>query len=355
MSHSSALEAIIHGYKDTKITNYLGVSGHALVVVDFLETFPDEVRLMWPTPLSLPKVLFFALRYYILVHSVFAATYGVPTGMSPKQCSDSFLRVALSSIITMIASEGRRLIMSQLLILKKLTWTRLAILFIRVYAFSGRNKKLLVFLVVQYLAIHASAFALLYKFIKTVHFVKFPIDHLVCFPAQSKNILLSGVFALLLGSVIIVMFIMMYIAFRKHRNINNALITIFYRDGIFYFICLSALATANIIVNLAAPSSGMKFLLVQSEVNIHVILSTRMLLHLRSWAEKDHWAGRGSVTGTMAAFEYSTRLGGRDLRNISAIQFEKRVTHAVDDTTDYTMGTAATDTRLGSVSTAYAI
>lgn len=335
MSHSSALEAIIHGYKDTKITNYLGVSGHALVVVDFLETFPDEVRLMWPTPLSLPKVLFFALRYYILVHSVFAATYGVPTGMSPKQCSDSFLRVALSSIITMIASE--------------------AILFIRVYAFSGRNKKLLVFLVVQYLAIHASAFALLYKFIKTVHFVKFPIDHLVCFPAQSKNILLSGVFALLLGSVIIVMFIMMYIAFRKHRNINNALITIFYRDGIFYFICLSALATANIIVNLAAPSSGMKFLLVQSEVNIHVILSTRMLLHLRSWAEKDHWAGRGSVTGTMAAFEYSTRLGGRDLRNISAIQFEKRVTHAVDDTTDYTMGTAATDTRLGSVSTAYAI
>ncbi|KAF6745960.1 hypothetical protein DFP72DRAFT_923709 [Ephemerocybe angulata] len=335
MSHSSALEAIIHGYKDTKITNYLGVSGHALVVVDFLETFPDEVRLMWPTPLSLPKVLFFALRYYILVHSVFAATYGVPTGMSPKQCSDSFLRVALSSIITMIASE--------------------AILFIRVYAFSGRNKKLLIFLVVQYLAIHASAFALLYKFIKTVHFVKFPIDHLVCFPAQSKNILLSGVFALLLGSVIIVMFIMMYIAFRKHRNINNALITIFYRDGIFYFICLSALATANIIVNLAAPSSGMKFLLVQSEVNIHVILSTRMLLHLRSWAEKDHWAGRGSVTGTMAAFEYSTRLGGRDLRNISAMQFEKRVTHAVDDTTDYTMGTAATDTRLGSVSTAYAI
>ena len=79
------------------------------------------------------------------------------------------------------------------------------------------------------------------------------------------------------------MFIMIYIAFRKHRNFNSALLTVFYRDGIFYFICLSGayplwdsidtiltkdavctvLAAGNIIVNLAAPDGGFKFLLVQ--------------------------------------------------------------------------------------------
>jgi hypothetical protein len=81
------------------------------------------------------------------------------------------------------------------------------------------------------------------------------------------------------------MFIMMYIAFRKHKNFNSTLLSVFYRDGIFYFICLSgaskclfsdvsstgswcvdydvALASANIVVNLAAPEGGFKFLLVQ--------------------------------------------------------------------------------------------
>lgn len=32
--------------------------------------------------------------------------------------------------------------------------------------------------------------------------VKFPIENLVCMPAQAKNVILSGVFALLLGSVL---------------------------------------------------------------------------------------------------------------------------------------------------------
>lgn len=38
----------------------------------------------------------------------------------------------------------------------------------------------------------------------------------------------------------VVMFIMVYLAFRKHRDLNSTLLTIFYRDGIFYFICLSS-------------------------------------------------------------------------------------------------------------------
>ncbi|KAF6745477.1 hypothetical protein DFP72DRAFT_925829 [Ephemerocybe angulata] len=309
-----ALDKLIHGYKDTKNTQYLGLSGHALVLADFLETFPDEVRLMWPTPLSLPKVLFFTLRYYVFVNSIFAVTYGIPTGMSPKQCSDAFMRISYSSILIMIASE--------------------AILSVRVYAFSGGNKKLLAFLVVQYIAIHASAFALLCKFNETVHFAEYPIKNLPCFPAEAKNILLSGVYALLLGSVIIAMLSMVYIAVRKHRNLNSGLIIVFYQDGIFYFICLSALATANIIVNLAAPSAGMKFLLVQAEVNIQVILSTRMLLHLRSWAEENQWRSHGSIptSGAVAALDYSARLARRDQQTVSTLdlQFADRLTETVE-------------------------
>lgn len=38
--------------------------------------------------------------------------------------------------------------------------------------------------------------------LRSVPVVKFPIDNLVCMPAQARNVMLSGVFALLLGSVL---------------------------------------------------------------------------------------------------------------------------------------------------------
>ncbi|KAF6751509.1 hypothetical protein DFP72DRAFT_475194 [Ephemerocybe angulata] len=347
-AQKAAIAAIIKGYKATQYVNYLGVAGHALIVADFLHTFPNEIRLMWPTPLSIPKALFFSLRYYILVHHVLAILYGLPTGLSPETCRIAFLRIGISSILVVTASE--------------------AILFIRVYAFSGRNKKILVYLILQFIAIHATAFALLTRFLKTVNFVKLPIPNLVCMPASAKSTMLGGVFALLLGSVVIVMFIMMYIAFRKHRNFNSALLTVFYRDGIFYFICLSALASANILVNLAAPEGGLKFLFVQTEIDIHVILSTRMLLHLRGWAERDRRAGKNVDTNTMAgALEYSTAYHGhahgtRD-RAPSPMQFQAREvaaplrSHLSATTTTKsgsgTGGSFGTDTELGTIKSSW--
>jgi hypothetical protein len=37
----------------------------------------------------------------------------------------------------------------------------------------------------------------------------------------------------------VVMSIMMIIAYKEYRNYTNSLLTVFYRDGIFYFVCLS--------------------------------------------------------------------------------------------------------------------
>ncbi|TEB38094.1 hypothetical protein FA13DRAFT_723060 [Coprinellus micaceus] len=249
------VQATIAGFSATMATNYVGVSSYALVTADFLHTFPDEVRLMWPTPLSLPKVLYFSATV-LPCHGAWRDLRRLwpPHNTTPQKSVKalSFDKavsplIDVSSIMVMIASEG--------------------ILFIRVYAFSGKNKKMLMYLVFQFLAIHAPAFALFTKFLKTVRFVKLPIDNLICMPAEADSMLISGVFALLLASVLIVMFIMMYLAFRKHRDLNSPLLTMFYRDGIFYFVCLSVLAIGNITVNLRAPNGGLKFLLVQPEVD----------------------------------------------------------------------------------------
>ena len=58
---------------------------------------------------------------------------------------------------------------------------------------------------------------------------------------------------------------MMYLAFMKHKNFNNGLLRIFYRDGVYYFMLLSGFAIANIIANTTPPvrypfNSGLQIL-----------------------------------------------------------------------------------------------
>ncbi|RXW17158.1 hypothetical protein EST38_g8692 [Candolleomyces aberdarensis] len=71
-SDGFSYDTIVRAYTSTRYVNYLAVSSFALVIVDFLHTFPDEVRLMWKAPMSLPNVLFFAIRYYSLVQGAFS-------------------------------------------------------------------------------------------------------------------------------------------------------------------------------------------------------------------------------------------------------------------------------------------
>ncbi|KAJ3549826.1 hypothetical protein NMY22_g737 [Coprinellus aureogranulatus] len=277
---------IIEEYEATKHTNYLAVAGFALVVADHLHTLPDEVRLIWPSPRSAPKFLFFLLRYYLFIHHIFAVLYGERVDLTPQDCKSSFVRLAISSGIVITIAE--------------------AILFLRVYAFSGKHRGMLIYLSIQYVAFHAAVFGVLARFLQTIEYVKYPFNNMTCMPSAGESELLGVTFTLLLASVTLVMLIMVYIAFLKNREsgLNSALMVIFYRDGIFYFICIFALASANIFVNFFAPY-GYRFLFVQAEVDIHVILATRMLLHLRRWAERERLSPSGFGKGRQSgASEY---------------------------------------------------
>ncbi|KAF5334649.1 hypothetical protein D9611_011983 [Ephemerocybe angulata] len=92
-------------------------------VIDFLHTFPDEVQLMWPTAFSIPKLLYFFVRYWVFVNGILAAlTTGslFPTENTSEQC-----------IANIKAAIG--------------------ILFYRVWAFSGKDNRMLIYLIVQFI------------------------------------------------------------------------------------------------------------------------------------------------------------------------------------------------------------
>ncbi|RXW18630.1 hypothetical protein EST38_g7224 [Candolleomyces aberdarensis] len=217
----AAFFALVEGYHATKYVLYLvrlssksSVVSKELIntpttrvvmlgdfqVADFLHTFPDEVRLIWPTPMSIPKVLFLAVRYYAFINCVFALQY-----------------------------------------------------------------------------------------------VELPVKNIVCIPAAAETRLFAVVFALFLAGVCVVMFTMLIILFLKYKSVNSSLVSVFFRDGAFYFVCLGAIATANLIVNVTS-APAYKFLLSQPEANLHAILSTRMLLHLRSSLERERNQGRSTYT-----------------------------------------------------------
>ncbi|KAJ3522430.1 hypothetical protein NMY22_g11894 [Coprinellus aureogranulatus] len=298
----AALEALLDGYRATTLTNYIATGGFALVVFDYFCTLPEEIRLIWPTPWSVPKVLFFVLRYYVFVNNVFAVLYNIPKNLTPGECRHVFMRSAYSTPVLTLGAE--------------------AILFIRVYAFSGGSYAMRVYLICQFIAIHGTSLVLLIKFVQSAKceysvetfnrspatlpelrhvcasVVELPFRNVSCMPVQASSNFLGGVWTLLLGGVIIVMALMITIALGKHRGAvfraeKTGLLTVFYRDGIFYFLILGTFLSANIFVTFAAPE-GYKILFTQFAVDMHSVLSTRMLLHLREWAEREQY---GSALG----------------------------------------------------------
>ncbi|KAJ2912880.1 hypothetical protein MD484_g7530, partial [Candolleomyces efflorescens] len=272
----AAFLALVEGYHATKYVLYLAVAGAAALVADFLYTFPDEVRLIWPTPLSIPKVLFLAVRYYAFINCIFAL----------QSCN---VRIRTPTLVT----------------------TELGL--------NALNRV----------------------------DVQFPVKNIVCIPAAAETKLFAVVFALFLAGVSVVMFTMLIILFLKYKSVNSSLVGVFFRDGAFYFVCLGAIATANLIVNVAS-APAYKFLLSQPEANLHAILSTRMLLHLRSSLEREQNGGRSTFTRDAWTSVYDVSGSGiypikrKRARRSSPMRFNEWETRD----TERTMGTERTESTL---------
>lgn len=262
-------ESSLAAFKAQTIWNYAIISSCTIVVVDYIQTLPDEVRHMWTAPLSIPKLLFIAVRYSIFF-KVFSAMVVPGTffanNFSVNGCLRWFRLTAATSLFIMITSE--------------------AILFYRVYAISGRGRRILVALAVQFIVIHAGVAYFVGAYISSVKFTNSQLPAgTTCMMISSNGPLNSAVFATLLGSVTIAMLLMVAFLFRKHWGFDSKLLTAFYSDGISYFVCLAVLISVNVAVNWVAQKSY-KFILILFEMDAHAILSTRMLLHIRKVADK---------------------------------------------------------------------
>ncbi|KAF5318408.1 hypothetical protein D9611_013919 [Ephemerocybe angulata] len=233
-------------------------------IIDFLQTFPDEVRLMWSARLSIPKVLFYLARYFTLLNNIMVVLLAPGVSRSSNEgCIGALSGAAVLSPLAVSSAE--------------------AILFYRVWAFSGKSRRMLAYLVIQFIGIHSLVLYTVVKWLISVKYTRWSLPSAngpICIMTEANPFLLLWTYAAVLSSVIGAMVIMVFIAYREHRGLNSRLLTVFYQDGIYYFIVLAIMASANVAVNWLAYG-GYKLILVQFEVDLHGILSTRMLLHLR--------------------------------------------------------------------------
>ncbi|KAJ3509831.1 hypothetical protein NMY22_g16162 [Coprinellus aureogranulatus] len=168
-----------------------------------------------------------------------------------------------------------------------------AISHLRVYAFSGRNVYILIFLGAYFITVRVVEFYFLTQFIKSAVFGNFPRGSRIgCLAIRGNSSLLSSVFITVLIGVSLLTLIMLVLAWLRRDNIrranvNGSLASVFARDGVYYFLVLSSLAAANIIVDYTAPIQKPIGVLGRAQIHLNAIITTRMLISLRAWAQRD--------------------------------------------------------------------
>ncbi|KAF6764628.1 hypothetical protein DFP72DRAFT_868738 [Ephemerocybe angulata] len=226
---------------------------------------------MWGTKWSVAKTLFFLSRYLAFLDVPFAAEIHTTSGLTGKTCHVMFVSVTSSILVGIALAE--------------------AILFLRVWAISGRDRTLSIYLIIHFTAVHLVQAVLFGLFIGSLEFgpSPSPLPGIIgCFPLPPKsktlNTLLSALFGLIVANELSILFITFVIGLRKFRDFRNPLIRVFYVDGFSYFLVLSAISTTNVVVDLVGPPEYRFLGLVVLQRVMHSILSTRMILHLRGAA-----------------------------------------------------------------------
>lgn len=254
---------------------YLLVASFALVTYDYLLTFNRELLLMWRSPWSFVKVLFFFKRY-------------APFVAIPIALSITIFPLTISEETTCHAL----LIPSQWLLSLGL-YSSEAIIFTRTWALWGRTKYIAIGLAMVFFLAITSMIVLGILWQNTVIF------HVTAFGSESSRCLLvhdSNLVIVVLGIIVFLEILVLVLtvarmiqdSLSEQRTCRSRLVHVLYRDGIMFFTQILLLSTGNIVVSMVASlTSTGKISLIVLQLVIHSILSDRILFNLRETQYRD--------------------------------------------------------------------
>ncbi|TCD64262.1 hypothetical protein EIP91_004301 [Steccherinum ochraceum] len=291
----------ISGFQNLRTETYLDVASAALLVYDFILTFPAEVTLIWPSQWNLVRILFFLTRYLAFVDMSLVLFYQTKTNVTVETCKRTYFPAGWLIVIGISIAE--------------------IILVVRTWAIWGRSKRIGIALGVVSVVALTPVLVIEHLFLNSLTFAPYPN------PATPGCLLTGGSSVIAISFVIVIMFetfvlILTLVKGVQHYRIagNRGFVSVLYRDGILFYIyllrgwsrssilLLASEATAvvsliNLIVIVTAPRELADILAIFQRV-LHSCLSTRVLLNLReARARETHLPSLNSTPLQHLSFE----------------------------------------------------
>jgi len=269
MSGRTVADTLRHLYPKSVLESI--VAGITLLFYDHALTFGAEVQLVWKAPFSIAKVLFLLARYITPVTSIIALVAPLHPALDlQKSCKVGLALAEASFYIASMTSD--------------------LLLIIRVYAIWQQSMRVLLPLIMLFIATYTVNLVAVTQYRVVINENGDPYGS--CFDSQAPGILIGGfAVAPVLDSAIFTLTVAKALQHWRTHQIRTPLLTVFYRDGLAYYLLFPALQIVQL-VGVGAESTNLYLYLKRS---LNVVLITRMFLNLRSVRTHEDWSAATSL------------------------------------------------------------
>ncbi|PBK61039.1 hypothetical protein ARMSODRAFT_678785 [Armillaria solidipes] len=232
---------------------YSFIASVTVLVYDILLLLPTEINYVWlPRPVHPLLLLFILNRYLPLIDTAMVIPWLLHEPSAAQCRLLSFITSPLA-ILCFFASQ--------------------VILMIRTYAIWDRHKAVFWYFIGIVIFCFIPEVVGVGIQLKTIQFVE-PFDNPVCLshPSKVANLLYIPVVV----SETIIASLTLFKGVQHLRRSSHPFLTELYVSGMFFYACLFFITLANILVPMWAP--GMALFLSSFQVNLHSILSNRIML-----------------------------------------------------------------------------
>lgn len=270
-----------------RCSQYVNVASTAYLVLDYFQTFHAEIQLIWPRRWTLVKILFLLSRYLPFVYAPTTLWVGLQAvGAALEDCAVAFGASSVLILVSMMLAE--------------------AIMCVRLYALGKNSKRLLAWLLLQFIATQGTTFTVFALFVKSVKYLPSPIRSVPgCIPYRFDSQKLLIAFGMIVASQLVIMFLSSWVVLTKYQESTSPLLTVMYRDGFFYFVSLTLVTIANIVFHQLGPGE-LKFMLTLPQGVLHSTLACRLILHTHAFARRSIPGTRGTGEHTGTTLEFAT-------------------------------------------------
>ncbi|EAU82274.2 hypothetical protein CC1G_08886 [Coprinopsis cinerea okayama7 len=263
----------------------IDIAGITVFLYDYVQTFYDEVTMIWTARLSLGKVLFLVVRYTPFVDLTLFLSMNIDSLVPrPSTCVAMLAIAELCTVLGIACSE--------------------AILISCICALLGARKiySTILWIFVALCVVVATVFSIL--FLSAVQGIAAPWPLTRCYfrySPPSRALFLGRLYYILLAAESVAAIIAVSVGVKKYWRHGTKITTILYRDGTIYYIALLTCTILNIITNLPIGVGPLNLF----QRSMHAILANRLLLDTRRQFQR-YYTEEDLRTGPVSEMEFGS-------------------------------------------------